>query len=153
METRLAALAPKVVAVLFQLPPQFHKNRERLATFLTMLPRRHSYAFEFRHNSWYDDDVLDLLHRHNISLCISDHHDAPAPWAVTAHHVYVRGHGPSGQYKDNYPDKTLRKWAREIAHWKRQRRTVLVYFDNDRKSAAPIDAQRLRDLVDGRRTR
>ena len=73
METRLKALSPKVGVVLFQLPPQFSKNRERLASFLPMLPRCYSYAFEFRHNSWYDDDVFDLLREHDVALCLSDH--------------------------------------------------------------------------------
>ena len=148
METRLKALKPKVGVVLFQLPPQFRKNRERLASFLKMLPRRYSYAFEFRHESWYEDDVLDLLRERDVSLCLSDHHDAPSPWEVTARHVYVRGHGPGGRYKDHYPDKTLRKWARDIRKWKRQRRDVFVYFDNDQKAAAPADAMRLKELLE-----
>jgi uncharacterized protein YecE (DUF72 family) len=151
METRLEALSPKVGAVLFQLPPHFVKNRARLASFLDLLPRRHAYAFEFRHKSWYDDDIFDLLHAHSVSLCLSDHHDAPAPWEVTARHVYVRGHGPGGRYKDNYPDKTLHAWARDIAKWRRQRRTVFVYFDNDQKSAAPADASRLVEMLKLRR--
>jgi uncharacterized protein YecE (DUF72 family) len=147
MEARLEALAPKVGVVLFQLPPQFSKNRKRLQSFLQMLPARYLYAFEFRHRSWYDDDILDVLRRHKVSLCVSDHHHAPAPWAATARHVYVRGHGPGGRYRDNYPDRTLRSWARAIAAWQRQRRTVFVYFDNDQKSAAPLDAQRLCNLL------
>ena len=147
METRLKALSPKVGTVLFQLPPQFAKNRERLALFLDMLPPRHLYAFEFRHRSWYKDDVLDLLRAHDVALCLSDHHDAPAPWEVTARHVYVRGHGPGGRYRDNYSDQTLRAWARHIADWRRQRRTVFVYFDNDQKSAAPTDARRLMEML------
>jgi uncharacterized protein YecE (DUF72 family) len=150
METRLTALSPKVGAVLFQLPPNFSKNRERLASFLKMLPRCYPYAFEFRHKSWYDDDILDLLRHHDVSLCLSDHHDAPSPWEITARHVYVRGHGPGGRYKDNYPDKTLRAWARDIRKWQRQRRTVFVYFDNDQKSAAPKDACRLIELIERR---
>lgn len=147
MVTRLKALGPKAGPVLFQLPPQFSANPERLASFLKMLPKRYRYAFEFRHASWYDDAIFTLLHEHDIALCLSDHHDAPAPWKVTARHVYVRGHGPGGKYRDNYPDATLRKWAREIARWKRQRRTVYVYFDNDQKSAAPQDAARLCKLL------
>lgn len=143
METRLKALSPKVGAVLFQLPPQFHKNFERLASFLKMLPRCYPYAFEFRHESWYDNDILVLLQEHDVSLCLSDHYDAPSPWEVTARHVYLRGHGPGGRYKDNYSDRTLRAWASNIRKWKAQRRTVFVYFDNDQKSAAPRDAQRL----------
>ena len=66
---------------------------------------------------------------------------------VTARHVYVRGHGPDGRYKDHYSDKTLRAWARHIVKWRRQRRTVFVYFDNDQKSAAPADARRLVEML------
>jgi len=143
METRLEALSPKLGAVLFQLPPQFSKNRDRLASFVQMLPRGYRFAFEFRHKSWYADDIFSLLHEHDISLCLSDHHDAPSPWQTTARHVYVRGHGPTGRYKGHYPDRTLRAWARDIAGWRRQRRTVFVYFDNDQKCAAPTDARRL----------
>lgn len=147
--TRLQALGPKAGPVLFQLPARFAANRERLAAFLPMLPEQYRYAFEFRDASWYDDAIFDLLRRHKIALCISDHHDAPAPWEVTARHVYVRGHGPTGEYRDNYPDKTLRRWARAIGQWSSERRTIYVYFDNDWKSAAPQDAQRLKAMVEG----
>jgi uncharacterized protein YecE (DUF72 family) len=150
METRLKAIAPKVAVVLFQLPPQFQSDCERLRAFLKMLPRRHRYAFEFRHKSWYADDTLDLLQARDIALCLSDHHDAPSPWVVTARHVYVRAHGPTGEYRDRYPDRTLQSWAHDIRAWRRQRRAVYVYFDNDQKSAAPKDARRLIELVDGK---
>ena len=148
MQTRLEALAPKVGAVLFQLPPHFSKDCARLASFLEMLPRHYPYAFEFRHQSWYHDEVFELLRKHDVSLCLSDHHDAPAPWEVTAQHVYIRGHGPGGRYKDNYPTATLRSWARRIARWREQRRPVFIYFDNDQKSAAPADARRLLDMLE-----
>jgi uncharacterized protein YecE (DUF72 family) len=150
MVTRLKALGPKAGPVLFQLPARFTADRARLAAFLKMLPRRYAYAFEFRHASWYDEPIFALLRQHDISLCLSDHHDAPAPWEVTAKHVYVRGHGPGGRYRDNYPEQTLRAWARDIRKWRRQGRTVYVYFDNDQKSAAPQDAKRLTEIL-GRR--
>jgi uncharacterized protein YecE (DUF72 family) len=149
METRLRILGPKLGPVLFQLPPGFRANRERLAAFLRMLPHKRHYAFEFRHASWYAEEILALLRDNDVSLCLSDHHDAPSPWVATARHVYVRGHGPDGTYKDNYPAKTLRIWAREIEAWRRQRRTVYVYFDNDQKSAAPKDAERLLKMLEG----
>jgi uncharacterized protein YecE (DUF72 family) len=148
IEERLEILGKKAGPVLFQLPPQFIANRDRLASFLKLLRKRRRYAFEFRHPSWYEAAILDLLREHDISLCLSDHHDAPSPWEVTARHVYVRGHGPGGTYKDHYPDRTLRAWARDIATWKRQRRTVYVYFDNDQKSAAPADAKRLTAMLE-----
>ncbi len=147
METRLKVLGPKIGPVLFQLPPRFKANRERLAAFLKMLSRRRRYAFEFRDASWYEPAVFDLLRDRDIALCISDHHDAPAPWEVTADHVYWRGHGPGGAYKDNYSDAELRKLADAIRRWRRARRPVYVYFDNDQKSAAPQDAARLMRLL------
>src|SRR5687767_9596669 len=98
METRLKVLGPKLGPVLFQLPARFKADRERLASFLKMLPKRRRYAFEFRDASWYEEPIFKLLRDRNVSLCLSDHIDAPAPWEVTADHVYVRGHGPTGQY-------------------------------------------------------
>lgn len=147
MENRLRLLGPKVGPILFQLPPQFRSDRERLASFLKLLKSKRRYAFEFRHESWYEPSILDLLRDHDISLCLSDHHDAPSPWEATASFVYVRGHGPGGKYKGCYSDKTLRTWATSFARWKRGRCDVYVYFDNDQKSAAPFDAKRLAGLL------
>jgi uncharacterized protein YecE (DUF72 family) len=132
---------------LFQLPPKFHANRERLASFLKMLNRKRRYTFEFRHASWYEKPVLDLLRDHDVALCLSDHADAPAPWEVTASFVYIRGHGPSGRYHGTYSDETLKKWARDARRWNKQGRDVFCYFDNDVKSAAPFDAERLIKFV------
>jgi uncharacterized protein YecE (DUF72 family) len=147
METRLKALGPKVGPVLFQLPARFKADRERLASFLTMLPKRYKYAFEFRDASWYEESIFEVMRDRNIALCLSDHVDAPAPWEVTAKHVYIRGHGPTGQYKDRYPLKTMREWAATIKKWKRRRLDVYCYFDNDQKSAAPKDAKKLVELL------
>lgn len=147
LERRAKLLGNKLGPILFQLPPQFEANRERLASFLKLLKRNRRYTFEFRHPSWYENDILDLLREHDIALCISDHHDAPSPWEVTASFVYVRGHGPGGFYRGHYSQRTLVKWSNDIRRWQRQRRDVFVYFDNDQKSAAPIDAQRLIALV------
>ncbi len=148
--TRLKVLGPKAGPVLFQLPNRFHADRERLAGFFKLLPRRYRYAFEFRHASWYEKPILDLLRDHDMALCLSDHRDAPAPWQVTARHVYIRGHGPTGEYRDRYPEETLRTWARRIAGWRRRGLAVYCYFDNDQKSAAPLDARRLRELLSGK---
>jgi uncharacterized protein YecE (DUF72 family) len=147
IEERLKILGPKAGPVLFQLPARFEADAERLAAFLKLLPRRRRYAFEFRHASWYDQEIFALLKRHDIALCLSDHRDAPAPWVMTAGHVYVRGHGPPGAYKGHYSDATLRTWARRIAAWRRGGRSVYIYFDNDQKSAAPADALRLARIL------
>jgi uncharacterized protein YecE (DUF72 family) len=139
----LSLLGEKAGPVLFQLPPQFERDDERLASFLKMLRPGRRYAFEFRHPGWYAPRVFRLLADHNIALCISDHADAPAPWKRTADFVYVRGHGPGGRYKGHYTAATLAAWSEKVRRWHARRHDVFVYFDNDQKAAAPLDALRL----------
>lgn len=143
MESRLTALEPKVGPVLFQLPPRWKVDRQRLRSFLTLLNTERRYAFEFRDTSWYEEGVMGLLRDHNAALCLSDHHDAPSPWDITARHVYVRGHGPTGRYKDRYPKRTLDQWAETFSSWRQKGIDVYCYFDNDQKTAAPKDARQL----------
>lgn len=143
---RMAPLGGKLGPSLIQLPPSLRRNDERLADFLALLPPgRHTV--EFRHPSWYAPDVLALLTAHDISLCISDHHHAPAPWAATASWVYVRGHGPGGRYAGRYREAELERWAAEIRAWRQDGRDVYAYFDNDIKSAAPFDALTLKRMT------
>lgn len=147
LEERMAFLGDKAGPVLFQLPPNFSCDLDRLDSFIALLPKTRRYSFEFRHPSWYVPAVYKLLRQHNLALCLSDHHDAPAPWRRTADFVYIRGHGPGGRYEGSYPTKTLRSWATRIRSWKKQGCDVLVYFDNDQKSVAPFDALRLRKYL------
>ena len=148
LEDRLSLLGEKAGPILFQLPPNFQADAGRLASFLKLLSKKRRYSFEFRHPSWYAPRILKLLSEQNISLCLSDHHDAPAPWQRTADFVYVRGHGPGGRYKGHYRADTLADWAGRIKSWKKRGCDVFVYFDNDQKSAAPADARKLRQLVE-----
>jgi uncharacterized protein YecE (DUF72 family) len=122
-------------------------DKERLASFIKLLPSRRQYVFEFRDESWYAEGILRLLAKSGIALCISDHRDAPAPWEVTARHVYVRGHGPDGAYKGHYAARTLQRWAQQCVKCLDQGRSVYVYFDNDQKSAAPTDALRFASMI------
>lgn len=145
---RMSALGDKFGPVLFQLPPRFAPDRERLARFLEVLPQGRRYTVEFRHPGWYEAAIFDLLREHDVSLCLSDHAAAPAPWVVTASHVYVRPHGPGGRYAGHYEDDTLRPWAAQMAAWRAEGRAVSCYFDNDQKSAAPTDARKLIGFVE-----
>jgi uncharacterized protein YecE (DUF72 family) len=140
---RAGHLGPKLGPLLVQLPPSLRANRDRLGAFLALLPKDRRFTFEFRHPSWYEPPILDLLRDHDVSLCLSDHAAAPAPWETTASFVYVRGHGPGGRYAGSYADETLAQWGADIARWRGEGRDVYVYFDNDIKSAAPADADRL----------
>jgi uncharacterized protein YecE (DUF72 family) len=147
IEERLSVLGEKAGPVLFQLPPNFEADAERLASFFKLLSKKRRYSFEFRHPSWYQPHVLKLLSESNIALCLSDHHDAPAPWKRTADFIYIRGHGPGGRYKGHYSSQMLSDWAKRIRSWKKQGYDVFVYFDNDQKSAAPADALKLKQLL------
>lgn len=139
----MTALGAKLGPCLFQLPPQMPQDLERLKVFLGMLPPgRH--VVEFRHDSWYEPAVFDALAGHNVALCVSDHHHAPAPFVATADFAYIRGHGPDGRYAGAYPDKTLDRWADQALAWMAEGREVFAYFDNDIGCAAPGDAQRLK---------
>jgi uncharacterized protein YecE (DUF72 family) len=140
-------LGDKLGPILVQLPPNMKVDRERLAFFLGALPEGPRFTLEFRHPSWYEPAIFDLLRDHDVSLCISDHADAPSPWEATASFVYVRGHGPGGRYAGHYTDEDLDRWAAHIRSWRLGRRDVYVYFDNDQKTAAPKDAHRLIDRV------
>jgi uncharacterized protein YecE (DUF72 family) len=137
---RMSILGDKAGPILFQLPPDFEADASRLGFFLTLLPDRRRYSFEFRHPSWYAPNILRMLGDRNIALCISDHHDAPAPWERTADFIYLRGHGPSGRYEGRYSRATLAAWRESIRTWQRDLCDVYAYFDNDQKSAAPKDA-------------
>jgi uncharacterized protein YecE (DUF72 family) len=147
LEDRLALLGGKAGPILFQLPPNFSADADRLAAFLKLLSTGRRYAFEFRHPSWYAPPIMRLLARQGVSLCISDHHDAPAPWKRTADFVYIRGHGPGGRYHGHYSAATLKAWASRIKSWKAQGCDVFVFFDNDQRSAAPLDALKLKQLL------
>ena len=106
----LEALGGKRGPVLFQLPPLFKKDLARLAQFLAMLPRGHRAAFEFRHDSWFADDVYEALAGAGASLCLSEREDnAPPPLVQTAPWGYVR------LRLESYSEADLAAWARRIA--------------------------------------
>jgi uncharacterized protein YecE (DUF72 family) len=147
---RMAHLGEREGPALLQLPPQLRRNDERLADFLKLLPRGRRCTVEFRHDSWYAPEVFQILADFDAALCISDHHSAPAPWERTASWVYVRGHGPGGRYFGRYSEDQLSAWAAQIGRWRADGRDVYAYFDNDVKSAAPLDAQALMRLTGAR---
>ena len=147
--SRAAGLGVKLAAVVWQLPRNFHCNLERLEGFARALGRwrRARHAIEFRHPSWFVEEVGACLRRHRIAVCQSDAADWPLWDAVTADLVYVRLHGREVTYASNYPEPELRAWARKVRRWTREGRDVHVYFDNDAHGDAPRNALRLIALV------
>jgi uncharacterized protein YecE (DUF72 family) len=98
---------------LFQLPPNFKADADRLFSFVKLLSKKRDTASSSAIQVGTRRKYYGCLQQ-GISLCISDHHDAPAPWRRTADFVYVRGHGPTGRYKGHYSPKVLSEWARRI---------------------------------------
>lgn len=146
----IEVLGKKLGPVLFQLPPRWRANPDRLAAFLEQLPSGHRYAFEFRDRSWHQDRVLELLSGKGAAFCIYDLAGERSPLEITADFVYVRLHGPGGAYQGSYDGRTLSGWARRFARWSGQGKDVYGYFDNDEKGYAPQDAARLKTMVEQR---
>jgi uncharacterized protein YecE (DUF72 family) len=150
--SRAAGLGGKLAAVLWQLPPNLHRNLGKLDGLARALQRWRSvrHAIEFRHESWFDREVAACLQRHRIAVCQSHAADWPMWDAVTTDLVYVRLHGHPTTYASGYSEAQLRGWATRVRRWLRQGRNVHVYFDNDALGHAPRNALRLIELIDRR---
>lgn len=144
---RAEVLGEKLGPILFQLPPKWKVNVERLDEFLCALPKEHRYAFEFREPTWHAESVYATLRRHNAAYCIHELAGFHTPLEVTADFAYVRLHGPGGKYQGCYSDERLCEWAERIAGWSRKLRAVYVYFDNDDSGYAPRNALELKEKV------
>jgi len=141
-------LGPKLGPIVFQLPPRWHLDVERLRRFLGALPRGRRFALELRDPTWHTEAVLELLRRHGVAFCAFDIAGVQSPTWVTADFVYVRLHGPARQaYSGSYSKAQLRTWAERVRRWRQQVDAVYVYFDNDDRAFAVENARRLRDLV------
>ena len=140
--------------ILWQLPPRWKVNVERLDEFLRILPRRHRYAFELRNESWISEPVFEVLRRHNAAFCIYELAGFRSPLEITADWTYVRLHGPTGRkYQGSYSDDRLAAWAAQIRRWKRSLRAIYVYFDNDASAHAVQNALTLKRMLGQRRRR
>ena len=193
----LLRLGSKLGPVLWQFPPNFRFDAERIEDFLKLLPhdtgsaaslgRNHDnrlkapawlkveqqqqlrHAFEIRHDSFRDRAFVDLLRHYDVALVCADTVDWPLLMDVTSDFVYCRLHGSEQLYASGYDDAALETWARRIAAWargsepddaelvgpkaRRQPRDVFVYFDNDQKVRAPVDARALAERVSTRLSR
>lgn len=142
------SLEKKLGPILFQLPPNWKANIERLSHFLGLLPDRHRYTLEFRDSSWYAPAVYDLLRKHNIAFCQYELAGHRSPQEITASFVYIRLHGPGGKYQGNYPKETLRNWMEKCREWQNMGKDVYLYFDNDEAGYAAFNARQLLALAE-----
>ncbi len=145
----IQVLRKKLGPILFQLPPRWRINVDRLETFLKALPKKYRYAFEFRDESWFAQPVYDVLAKHNAAFCLYNLAGLWTPEIGTADFIYIRLHGPEDVYQGHYPQKILSHWAKKCLFWARNRKDVYCYFNNDEKAYASQDAVALRNLVKG----
>jgi uncharacterized protein YecE (DUF72 family) len=137
----------KLGPVLFQFPPVWQANPQRLAEFLSALPAKIDYAFEFRNPTWHTREIYRLLDRFNAALCIFDIAGYQSPFDLTAGFAYVRLHGPGKAYQGKYSPSTLRRWAKRIESWAAQDHRVYFYFDNDQTGFAAANAFELSRML------
>jgi uncharacterized protein YecE (DUF72 family) len=144
---RAKHLQDKLGPILFQLPPHWPVNLERLSVFLERLPEEYRYAFEFREQSWFTDEVYELLKKRNAALCVYHMSGYDSPAEVTADFVYLRFHGAASTYGGSYSESQLKMWAKRINAWRDSDKEVFVYFNNDPQAHAVYNAKSLRELL------
>jgi len=135
------ALKTKLGAMLFQLPPFLKKDVARLEDFLHQLPPGFRPAFEFRHQSWFADEVFECLRRFDVALCIAEHEERSAPFEQTARFGYFRLRRP------DYSDAELAAWADRLRQAAGQWQDVFVYFKHEGEGKGPLLADKLARLL------
>lgn len=141
-----SGLGDKLSVVLWQFGANFKKNYERLANFAKILAKNKlavgvHQAFEFRHESWFANDVYEVLRHYNLSLCIAHSNVWPRVEILTASYVYLRFHGGKVLFTSNYSEKELLVWAEKARKWMRKGKDVYAYFNNDAMGYAPQNAR------------
>ena len=145
--SQAASLKKKLGPLLYQLPPSMKRNDELLQNFLSSLPPRYQHVIEFRHKSWIDEGVFDILRRHNVGLCVFDMPGFSCPLVATTDFTYIRFHGSEGLYSSRYSDKQLAEWAQKIARLGRNGKASYMYFNNDAMAFAVENAITLRNFL------
>lgn len=150
---RASALGPRLGPVLYQLPPNMHRDLDRLSRFIAALPiregrRRLQHVVEFRHPSWYVGETFAMLEKAGVSLCLHDKRGSSIVEPFLGPLVYVRFHGTSGHYRGSYSRQRLERWAHELAEQWRNGRTVFAYFNNDPEAVAVANASTLRRALE-----
>jgi uncharacterized protein YecE (DUF72 family) len=142
------ALGPQLGPILFQLPPHWSLDLDRLAAFVRVLPRDLRFVMEFRDPSWFRDETRELLDRVGVGCCMHDLEGRPWPRWVTGSFAYVRFHGPTERkYAGSYATSALRTWSDRLLDVASGGRDVYAYFNNDMEGHALANARELASLL------
>ena len=136
-----SGLGEKLGPVLFQLPPTFKKDTLILADFVNCFAEGMRAAFEFRHDSWFGDDVWEILKGRNVSLCIADTEDLATPKVATANYGYLR------LRRADYTKINIEKWSAYVREKGKDWKDVFIYFKHEEAGAGPKFAKQMMELL------
>jgi uncharacterized protein YecE (DUF72 family) len=134
-------LGERLGPILFQLPPAFKKDADVLSSFLRELPSI-SAAFEFRHDSWFDDEIFDLLESRNLALCIADTDAIATPKKITADYGYLR------LRREDYTEKDVKLWSEFVREKNATWKDAFVYFKHEESGIGPKLAKQMVKLLE-----
>lgn len=146
---RIKLLKEKARVILWQLPPSMKADAERFSRFLKLLEKYNNYnhAFEFRHESWYDEKIFKLMERRKVSPCLADWPKFSKKNSRTGSFAYIRRHGTDGElYGGCYSERQLENDSQLIESFIGHGKDVYIYFNNDREGWAVKNALRLKEL-------
>jgi uncharacterized protein YecE (DUF72 family) len=144
---RVRLLEEALGPILFQLPPRWNCNLDRLQGFLALLPSDLRFAIEFRSTSWLNEEVFSVLEEHGTALCIASLPNFDCPVRSTAPYAYIRFHGAQQIYAGRYREDELRWWAEQISFCLADGRDVYAYFNNDAHGYAVENALQLKEML------
>jgi uncharacterized protein YecE (DUF72 family) len=136
----VTGLGQRLGPVLFQLPPTFKKDADVLSSFLREFPAMRA-AFEFRHDSWFDDQIFDLLKSRNIALCIADTDTITTPRKITADYGYLR------LRREDYQATDIEAWAEFARQHESNWKDAFIYFKHEESGIGPKLAQQMLKLL------
>lgn len=140
-------LGQKAGIILYQLPNSLHIDIFTLKSFIEDLPGSIAFAFEFRHPSWFSQEVYSILSQYNICCCIYDMPEFTSPIIQTADFIYIRFHGSSSLYTSKYTSQELKQWSRKIKKISENAREVYIFFNNDYNAFAVDNAKQISEML------
>ena len=144
---RIKSFDNKLGPILFQLPPRFGFNQERLKAFLRSLPEGYKYVLEFRDPSWFNSQAYDLMKEYNVAFCIYKLGNFQSPEEITSDFIYVRYHGSVALGAGLYNKEEISRFANDIRGYLKQGKEVFAYFNNDQAGFAVQNAIELKQIL------
>jgi len=136
-----SALGEKLGPVLFQLPPNFKKDTFVLADFVNCIPTGMRCAFEFRHESWFTDDVWEIFKSRNVALCLAETEEFQTPRTITADYGYLR------LRREDYTTSQVEEWSEYVRQQEKAWSDTFIYFKHEEAGIGPKLAKQIVDLL------